>query len=353
MPQFGVPPTPPFGAPPTPPFGAPPPFEGSPFAGMWGVLEPFQAALCGDSDVMQQLQNVSASTQAAFWEVVARVMSSGNRSALGAAIHNVVPTVRTWMTSELGDTGALAEENVNSLATALQTQMEPVLGQALTEQIVTFVRTALTDEVIVGLLRRVTGVFSRLESDGEESGWRQASRSGFDVHRNIECDSCGTGPIVGSRFRCLNRADYDLCSACMASETVDKTGLDFKECKYIWEALDEVANTPPPPLSPGDQSVNVAFLQKLLTDLGYLDASAYRRRVGLYGPRTRDAVSTFQREHGLENVVSSGSYDATTAASLSSIIESQVPPTAAAGPSGAQSGPESSASSAAPDQSVM
>ncbi|GAA6004852.1 uncharacterized protein JCM10292_002539 [Rhodotorula paludigena] len=39
------------------------------------------------------------------------------------------------------------------------------------------------------------------------------------VHRNITCDGCGVGPIVGVRFKCTapECPDYDLCAVCEAS----------------------------------------------------------------------------------------------------------------------------------------
>jgi len=37
------------------------------------------------------------------------------------------------------------------------------------------------------------------------------------VHHRIQCDGCEAVPIVGKRFRSLDRADYDLCEACLAA----------------------------------------------------------------------------------------------------------------------------------------
>eukprot|EP00927_Polykrikos_kofoidii_P018550 TRINITY_DN18608_c0_g1_i2.p1 TRINITY_DN18608_c0_g1~~TRINITY_DN18608_c0_g1_i2.p1 ORF type:complete len:719 (+),score=131.96 TRINITY_DN18608_c0_g1_i2:87-2159(+) len=35
-----------------------------------------------------------------------------------------------------------------------------------------------------------------------------------NAHHGVICDDCGTSPIYGKRFRCLNRTNYDLCEAC-------------------------------------------------------------------------------------------------------------------------------------------
>jgi hypothetical protein len=40
---------------------------------------------------------------------------------------------------------------------------------------------------------------------------------GTITHENVICDGCGKAPIVGSRFKCAVREDYDLCSTCEAS----------------------------------------------------------------------------------------------------------------------------------------
>lgn len=38
------------------------------------------------------------------------------------------------------------------------------------------------------------------------------------VHANIKCDGCNRGPIVGVRYKCSVREDYDLCQACEAAQ---------------------------------------------------------------------------------------------------------------------------------------
>ena len=34
------------------------------------------------------------------------------------------------------------------------------------------------------------------------------------VHRTITCDGCGMSPLEGTRYKCMNCADYDLCEQC-------------------------------------------------------------------------------------------------------------------------------------------
>ena len=55
----------------------------------------------------------------------------------------------------------------------------------------------------------------------------QSRREGY-VHRQVSCNSCGTIPIRGIRYRCSNCADYDLCEQCEAMQLHPKTHLFFK-----------------------------------------------------------------------------------------------------------------------------
>lgn len=45
----------------------------------------------------------------------------------------------------------------------------------------------------------------------------RAQKEGI-VHRGVACDSCGTRPIRGIRFRCANCPDFDLCMDCESRE---------------------------------------------------------------------------------------------------------------------------------------
>ncbi|XP_024533376.1 protein NBR1 homolog isoform X2 [Selaginella moellendorffii] len=44
----------------------------------------------------------------------------------------------------------------------------------------------------------------------------EAPRSGMEnvFHQNVQCDGCGTSPIVGPRFKSTSKHDYDLCVTC-------------------------------------------------------------------------------------------------------------------------------------------
>jgi hypothetical protein len=55
-----------------------------------------------------------------------------------------------------------------------------------------------------------------------------ATRRNAYVHRGCQCNSCGTVPIRGIRYRCSNCADFDLCEACEAQGLHIKTHIFYK-----------------------------------------------------------------------------------------------------------------------------
>ena len=40
---------------------------------------------------------------------------------------------------------------------------------------------------------------------------------GGQQHPGVICDECGADPIVGTRHKCVQCEDYDLCSPCLAA----------------------------------------------------------------------------------------------------------------------------------------
>lgn len=39
------------------------------------------------------------------------------------------------------------------------------------------------------------------------------------IHVGVTCDGCGASPIIGDRYRCTRRANFDLCSECEEKDT--------------------------------------------------------------------------------------------------------------------------------------
>ncbi|CDF38540.1 unnamed protein product [Chondrus crispus] len=325
-----------------------------PFFNMYGPIASFISAMAnsggGPPDIMSNLSRVSQDTRDAFDQARQAVLSAEDPMRIINAARAGAPVVRSWMNDNLGSEGPVREESVPPLVRDLEAAIGEGFGSDITDRAMELVRVALRDQVVVDMLRMLPEDFS-FSWDAEMVPPGESYRtSGFSVHTGVECDNCGKQPVRGSRFMATNRENYDLCDSCYNDETVDKQGIEFKECKYIWEARLGDAVVPSAPLSMWNRGPSVAFLQKLLTDLGFMNENMYRRAVGMYGPKTKAAVMQFQREHGLSDVVESGVYDATTAASLVSIIETQVPPTAATGSDPAESGP-SSATTTAPESS--
>eukprot|EP00927_Polykrikos_kofoidii_P018553 TRINITY_DN18608_c0_g1_i6.p1 TRINITY_DN18608_c0_g1~~TRINITY_DN18608_c0_g1_i6.p1 ORF type:complete len:673 (+),score=136.35 TRINITY_DN18608_c0_g1_i6:79-2019(+) len=58
--------------------------------------------------------------------------------------------------------------------------------------------------------------WARVRSDvtGEVVSSYYAPAGNPNAHHGITCDSCDANPVMGKRFRCLDRDDYDLCEAC-------------------------------------------------------------------------------------------------------------------------------------------
>ncbi len=55
-----------------------------------------------------------------------------------------------------------------------------------------------------------------------------ATRRNAYVHRGCACNSCGTVPIRGIRYRCANCADYDLCENCESQGVHYKAHIFYK-----------------------------------------------------------------------------------------------------------------------------
>lgn len=42
----------------------------------------------------------------------------------------------------------------------------------------------------------------------------QINSGSQEVHHNVACDGCGVHPIVGIRYKCSVRKNFDFCSMC-------------------------------------------------------------------------------------------------------------------------------------------
>eukprot|EP00737_Agarophyton_chilense_P000205 gb/GEZJ01000235.1/.p1 GENE.gb/GEZJ01000235.1/~~gb/GEZJ01000235.1/.p1 ORF type:complete len:581 (-),score=96.91 gb/GEZJ01000235.1/:1832-3574(-) len=307
-----------------------PGMSGFSLAPFLATLYPMMAACASESR-----SNISQPTRDAFEQLKNAVMNSDNTDVAFQAARNAFPALRNWLIANLGQNGPINSEAIGSLLTTVERTIRPSVGEDITTRATHLLRTALNDQAVLQILRNIPwNMDLPFDVDAEfNSGGVSAPQNEmpFQTHVNVECDNCQTSPIVGTRYQATNRPNYDLCSNCYNDSSVSKEGINFKKLTYIWEASLGDVSAPPAPLSLRSRGPRVAFLQKILTDLGYMNESMYLRVVGMYGPRTRAAVSQFQREYSLTGTAQLGVYDDITAASLISMLEAQVPPTAAAG----------------------
>eukprot|EP00617_Octactis_speculum_P022291 CAMPEP_0185745118 /NCGR_PEP_ID=MMETSP1174-20130828/3393_1 /TAXON_ID=35687 /ORGANISM="Dictyocha speculum, Strain CCMP1381" /LENGTH=581 /DNA_ID=CAMNT_0028418917 /DNA_START=40 /DNA_END=1785 /DNA_ORIENTATION=- len=54
---------------------------------------------------------------------------------------------------------------------------------------------------------------------GKFSGGGESHTLTNVTHLHVSCDGCNTTPIIGARFKCTFRPDYDLCERCEAQDT--------------------------------------------------------------------------------------------------------------------------------------
>lgn len=80
-------------------------------------------------------------------------------------------------------------------------------------------RKAIKNLIRQELENAVPGIFDKLmsQADSEQNkAEEQIEESKEDLvrHEGIECDGCGVCPIVGIRYKCSVRKDFDYCAKC-------------------------------------------------------------------------------------------------------------------------------------------
>ncbi|CDF32394.1 unnamed protein product [Chondrus crispus] len=289
-----------------------------------GLRQYISAFPSGKSGFKKHATSVSPEVKVSFKKLVRYIKKEEDTGAIVSALKDNLPTFRKWLVSDLGDQGFPEEISIHVIVTALHEDLLPKVGEHTTSRITSFVSTALVDEGVVAILRKLRSLgpmpwengftFSRIGKQGPR---------GFDVHHKIQCTSCGMRPIVGSRFKCTNRKNFNLCTNCHGNEQVAKEGMKFTECKYVWENVLVDVRVPPAPLKIGDRGPRVKFLHKVLTDAGYMNESMYLRQMGLFSTKTQAAVKQFQQEQGLGSSAEDGNYDEITANCLENMVETR------------------------------
>ena len=57
------------------------------------------------------------------------------------------------------------------------------------------------------------------------------------VHEGIQCDGCGMAPIVGPRYKCSVRKNFDLCAKCEEYEDHEHAFLKITDPEVVPEVM--------------------------------------------------------------------------------------------------------------------
>lgn len=292
--------------------------------GILAGLRPFLSSFpSGRIGLRKCAKSVAPELKKEFRGVVRYVSKSPNRKEIVVALKGASPILREFIEAELETEATPAPEKLQAFVSAVKDSILPKTGEDACTKICGFMDKALADEGVLDILRkgREIGPFPWEKRFHKRAMLKMKNGPrGFNVHHNSECSNCKCKPIVGSRFKCMNKAEFNLCESCHNNEAVNKAGLNFREFKYVWESIVADTNVPPAPLKAGDRGPRVKFLHKVLTDLGFMNEAMYAKRVGFYSPKTESAVQQFQHEQNMNDLCEDGIYDKATAERLEGVV---------------------------------
>lgn len=121
----------------------------------------------------------------------------------------------------------------------------------------------------------------------------EATRQSSYIHRGCHCDSCGTVPIRGIRYRCSNCVDYDLCEACEAQQVHTKTHIFYK---IRVPASSFSSRQALPPWYPGQPDTAVSQLPKPLIAKLAKETAFERQEIYAYWEQFTFMANTEWRE---------------------------------------------------------
>ncbi|KAF8863073.1 hypothetical protein BDZ45DRAFT_670681 [Acephala macrosclerotiorum] len=108
---------------------------------------------------------------------------------------------------------------------------EHIVARTLTDGETVVDDQGLQDDLTWGELPQYQSAYQRNGQNIVQLLFRvseDATRRNAYVHRGCACNSCGTVPIRGVRYRCANCADYDLCEGCESQGMHIKTHIFYK-----------------------------------------------------------------------------------------------------------------------------
>lgn len=76
------------------------------------------------------------------------------------------------------------------------------------------------------------------------------------VHENVECDGCGVAPIVGPRFKCSVRKDFDYCANCEATKEHEYAMLKINKPEQCPKAIFTVIGEDVPANADAEAQIN-------------------------------------------------------------------------------------------------
>lgn len=258
--------------------------SGAPRKGVFAGLRPYLRAFpSGKPGFRKSAAAVSPEVKIEFKKTVRFVVKSPDRVKIVSALKNAFPILRQWIDTELEEEGLPGPDKVQEVVKEVESSLLAEAGEEATTKVTEFMRMALGDEGVVSMLRKIRGMGPMPWEEGFKLSSMTRSRGPHGLN--------------------------------------DKDGPGSKERRFAWDSIAADTSVPPAPLTVGNRGPKVKFLHKVLTDLGYMNESMYGRRMGFYGPKTKDAVLQFQREHALNDVCDDGVYDSPTAKHLCDVVE--------------------------------
>ena len=104
----------------------------------------------------------------------------------------------------------------------------------------------------------LTELFTSLEKPSPAE-----TQTNVAVHHNVICDGCDMQPIVGDRFKCSVRSDFDLCNGCEQKDTSPHPYLKIKDSSQAPAAVMTILRPNQAGAASGPCAVRQALAEKI------------------------------------------------------------------------------------------
>jgi len=95
-----------------------------------------------------------------------------------------------------------------------QPAMGQLKGKKQKDKVKGIPRKALKNLINKEFEKQAKNAFEQLLKSDELSKPEMTAEEAEQVHEGVACDGCGVSPIVGIRYKCSVRKNYDLCAKC-------------------------------------------------------------------------------------------------------------------------------------------